>query len=267
MFATIDEKAARRAEPCNSLRKHFVKVEDTFVRSSDQVILKKNKTRQDKVVLALLLFDVQLVGLRRASSQGSFNFSSLCFFFLVVVVPRLTDGVFTQSLYVVRYDVIFPNGEFFVRVVGTLLLDLFQLFKEERKQEILHLFLKMRFALVGTFLFTVVASSWQGTEAFSPSHRPHKTVTALRADTWDGASSGAGGSIEQIEFKIHADGRVEETVRGVKGNNCHKVTEKINKQLGKVVSSSPTEEMFQEEVKVTQKIYQSESDWEGSSSW
>lgn len=94
-----------------------------------------------------------------------------------------------------------------------------------------------------------------------------RTTTLLRADTWDGASSGAGGSMEQIEFKIHADGRVEETVRGVKGNNCHKVTEKINKQLGKVVASSPTEEMFEEEVKVQQTIYQSESDWEGSSSW
>ena len=175
-----------------------------------------------------------------------------------------------KSLYVVRYDVTFPNGEFFVRVVGTLLGSVLTLFKErkERNKKSYSTFIwKMRFDLVGTFLFTVVATSWQGTEAFSPSHRPHKTVTALRADTWDGASSGAGGSIEQIEFKIHADGRVEETVRGVKGNNCHKVTEKINKQLGKVVSSSPTEEMFQEEVKVTQKIYQSESDWEGSSSW
>eukprot|EP00977_Amphora_coffeiformis_P004282 scaffold901_cov167-Amphora_coffeaeformis.AAC.13 len=94
-----------------------------------------------------------------------------------------------------------------------------------------------------------------------------RNPTLLRADTWDGASSGAGGSIEQIEFKIYPDGRVEETVRGVKGNNCHKVTEKINKQLGKVVATSPTEEMFEEEVKVQQKIYQSESDWEGSSSW
>lgn len=90
----------------------------------------------------------------------------------------------------------------------------------------------------------------------------------LRADTWDGASSNAGGgSIEQIEFKIYPDGRVEETVRGVKGANCHKVTEKINEKLGKIVASSPTEELFEEEVKVTQKIYQTESDWEGSSSW
>jgi hypothetical protein len=94
------------------------------------------------------------------------------------------------------------------------------------------------------------------------------TTTALRADSWDGAASGgAGGSIEQIEFKIYADGRVEETVRGVKGNNCHSVTEKINEKLGKVVTSSPTEEMFEEKVEINQKLYQSESDWDGSSSW
>lgn len=92
-------------------------------------------------------------------------------------------------------------------------------------------------------------------------------TTGLRADIWDGVDSGAGGAIERLEFKIHSDGRVEETVRGVKGNNCNKVTEKINEKLGKVVATSPTEEMFQEEVKVTQKIYQSESDWDGSSSW
>lgn len=95
------------------------------------------------------------------------------------------------------------------------------------------------------------------------------------ADAWTGdieasrASSGGGyGSLEQIEFKIYPDGRVEETVRGVKGNNCHKVTERINEQLGEVISSQPTEEMFEQEVKVTQTLYQSESsDWDGSSSW
>ena len=119
------------------------------------------------------------------------------------------------------------------------------------------------------FFAVVAALMMQDTGAFvvaPSSSAAARNPTLLRADTWDGASSGAGGSIEQIEFKIHADGRVEESVRGVKGNNCHKVTEKINKQLGKVVSTSPTEEMF-EEVKVQQKIYQTESDWEGGSTW
>ena len=118
------------------------------------------------------------------------------------------------------------------------------------------------------FFAVVAALVVQGAGAFTTvAPSSGRNPTPLNADTWDGASSGAGGSIEQIEFKIYPDGRVEETVRGVKGNNCHKVTEKINKQLGKVVATSPTEEMFEEEVKVQQKIYQSESDWEGSSSW
>ena len=72
-------------------------------------------------------------------------------------------------------------------------------------------------------------------------------------------------------FKIYPDGRIEETVRGVKGGNCHKVTEKINEMLGEVVASQPTEEMFEQEVVNDNTLYQSESDgssdWEGSSSW
>lgn len=80
------------------------------------------------------------------------------------------------------------------------------------------------------------------------------------------------GRIEQIEFKIYPDGRVEETVRGVKGENCHKVTEKINEKLGKVIQSAPTEEMYEQEVVIDQTLTESISDsgssWEGqSSSW
>ena len=100
------------------------------------------------------------------------------------------------------------------------------------------------------------------------------------ADAWTGggdasgasrvASGGGYGSIEQIEFKIYPDGRVEELVRGVKGNNCHKVTEKINEQLGEVVASKPTEEMYEQELQVTQTLYNTDSsdggDWQ-SSTW
>jgi hypothetical protein len=81
------------------------------------------------------------------------------------------------------------------------------------------------------------------------------------------------GSLETIEFKIYSDGRVEETVRGVKGNNCHKVTEKINESLGKVVVSEPTEEMWENELVIdqtlTNTVGESEegSAWEGKSSW
>jgi Protein of unknown function (DUF2997) len=99
------------------------------------------------------------------------------------------------------------------------------------------------------------------------------------ADAWTGggdasgasrvASGGGYGSIEQIEFKIYPDGRVEELVRGVKGNNCHKITEKINEQLGEVVVTQPTEEMFEQELQVTQTLYNTDSvdgDWQ-SSTW
>ncbi|EEC48879.1 predicted protein [Phaeodactylum tricornutum CCAP 1055/1] len=93
-------------------------------------------------------------------------------------------------------------------------------------------------------------------------------LAAGGSSNWEGSGGGAG-SIEQIEFKIFSDGRVEETVRGVKGNNCHKVTETINEKLGKVVASAPTEEMFEQELIVNQKISLSESSdsWDGSSSW
>jgi Protein of unknown function (DUF2997) len=64
-----------------------------------------------------------------------------------------------------------------------------------------------------------------------------KQGVGLCGEAWNGGSNTAqsSGAIEQIEFKIYPDGRVEEKVRGIKGGNCHKVTEKINEQLGKVV--------------------------------
>ena len=80
------------------------------------------------------------------------------------------------------------------------------------------------------------------------------------------------GSIEQIEFKIYPDGRIEETVRGVKGGNCQKITEEINKVLGKTVDSKPTEEMFEEKINIEQTVStntssNSENSWDGASSW
>lgn len=88
----------------------------------------------------------------------------------------------------------------------------------------------------------------------------------------------AGGNMEHIEFKIFPDGRVEETVKGIKGGECHKVTEKINESLGKVIATAPTEEMYEAELVVEETIKvqngkeSGNSDavkegWEGSSSW
>ena len=102
----------------------------------------------------------------------------------------------------------------------------------------------------------------------------------------DGSSSSSGGNgqLQQIEFKIYPDGRVEEKVMGVKGADCLKVTEKINEQLGNVISTTPTEEMHEQELQIeqTNTLYvedgqdgtgssssssSSTTSWEGSSSW
>ena len=56
------------------------------------------------------------------------------------------------------------------------------------------------------------------------------------------------GGIERIEFKILPDGRVEERVFGVKGEECLKITESIHEKLGEVVATNPTEEMVEEKV-------------------
>ena len=97
-----------------------------------------------------------------------------------------------------------------------------------------------------------------------------------------GSSSGGNGQLQQIEFKIYPDGRVEEKVMGVKGADCLKVTEKINEQLGNVISTTPTEEMHEQELQIeqTNTLYvedgqdgtgssssSSTTSWEGSSSW
>ena len=118
----------------------------------------------------------------------------------------------------------------------------------------------------------LLASAWltTGATGFAVAPPPSRSTVVLRSSSWDeGSLSGSDtGAIEQIEFKIFPDGRVEETVRGVKGNNCHKVTEKINESLGVVVDSSPTTEMFEQEVVINQEITLKDgSDWEGSSSW
>lgn len=82
-------------------------------------------------------------------------------------------------------------------------------------------------------------------------------------------NSDAGGGIEEIEFRIYPDGRVQEIVRGVKGQNCEDITAAINEQLGNVVDSQPTEEMFETEVMVEQTLENKDGTggWEGSSSW
>jgi hypothetical protein len=94
-------------------------------------------------------------------------------------------------------------------------------------------------------------------------------------------------AIEQIEYIIHKDGRVEEKVTGVKGaevkcvltyaisiapfcpfpshffwrlpTQCHEVTKEVEKVLGKVVHTTPTAERFEETVSVTNTVTQQET--------
>lgn len=86
-------------------------------------------------------------------------------------------------------------------------------------------------------------------------------------------SSGQNGRLERVEFKIFPDGRVEEKVVGVKGQSCLEITREINEKLGNVISTTPTEEMYEEEIKLDQTLINSETEggggdgWEGSSSW
>jgi hypothetical protein len=129
-------------------------------------------------------------------------------------------------------------------------------------------------------LVSLLSAAWT-TTAFTTIVPPPSTVQSstsrLFSESWDGASSsgssssssgGGTGGIEQVEYKIFADGRVEETVRGIKGNNCHKVTDQISAKLGEVVATSPTEEMYEQEVVLEQTVKQTEGDsWEGGSTW
>jgi hypothetical protein len=77
------------------------------------------------------------------------------------------------------------------------------------------------------------------------------------AQTYDGGGSGGGGGgggggIIRVEYIIRPDGRVEKRVTGVAGEDCLKVTEKINEQLGTVVSTEKTEEYIQQKQTVSQ---------------
>uniref|UniRef100_A0A7S0N198 DUF2997 domain-containing protein n=1 Tax=Cryptomonas curvata TaxID=233186 RepID=A0A7S0N198_9CRYP len=74
-------------------------------------------------------------------------------------------------------------------------------------------------------------------------------------------------AIEQIEYIIHKDGRVEEKVTGVKGAECHEVTKEVEKVLGKVVYTTPTAERFEETVSVTNTVTQQETISQGQQKW
>ena len=63
----------------------------------------------------------------------------------------------------------------------------------------------------------------------------------------------------------------------MKGSDCQKITERINEALGEVISSQPTEEMFEQEIQIDQTLTNSNVEngggggsgdsWDGASSW
>ena len=47
-----------------------------------------------------------------------------------------------------------------------------------------------------------------------------------------------------LRFKIHQDGRVEETVEGFNGNSCNEATKNLEEALGKVTVKKKTTDAF-----------------------
>ena len=47
-----------------------------------------------------------------------------------------------------------------------------------------------------------------------------------------------------LRFKIHQDGRVEETVEGFTGNSCNDATRNLEEALGKVTVKNKTSDAF-----------------------
>ena len=47
-----------------------------------------------------------------------------------------------------------------------------------------------------------------------------------------------------LRFKIHQDGRVEETVEGFIGNSCNEATKNLEKALGEVTVKIKTSDSF-----------------------
>ena len=51
-------------------------------------------------------------------------------------------------------------------------------------------------------------------------------------------------ALRTLRFKIRQDGRVEETVEGIVGEECIDLTEKLEAALGSVEQRKPTSEAF-----------------------
>ncbi|MEM6445427.1 MAG: DUF2997 domain-containing protein [Cyanobacteria bacterium J06642_2] len=67
-------------------------------------------------------------------------------------------------------------------------------------------------------------------------------------------------ALETLEYVIHADGRVEEVVKGIKGKDCLELTQDIEDKLGRVVSRKPTDEQYQQNQTLRQQQQQKQWD-------
>ena len=73
--------------------------------------------------------------------------------------------------------------------------------------------------------------------------------------------------LQEVEFIIHPDGRVEERVRGIKGMACEELTKEINKQLGEVYETKATSEMYEQKIEVNVESENTVSESLGTTSW
>ena len=62
-----------------------------------------------------------------------------------------------------------------------------------------------------------------------------------------------------LRFKIHQDGRVEETVEGFNGNACNSATKNVEDALGEVTVKNKTSEAFTNDQSKTLKQFNKES--------
>lgn len=69
-------------------------------------------------------------------------------------------------------------------------------------------------------------------------------------------------------FKPNLVLRVTSVVRGVKGARCQEITKPFHDAIGTVIDSTPTEDMFEQELVVDEKVVQRiDGQWDGTSSW
>jgi hypothetical protein len=73
--------------------------------------------------------------------------------------------------------------------------------------------------------------------------------------------------METLEFLIYPDGRVQEKVTGIVGKSCAEVTAKIEAQLGRVVTQTPSAEFFAPTIELRAEIGSTVTAQNTSTTW